>query len=84
MQGRATGPANDAAAPEVKDRGKVQPAFGGLEVGDVSEPTLIGSGRRRPCGEEVGRDRLRMTANAVVGDATRHGRDAMARAPSWS
>jgi hypothetical protein len=35
MQGRAAGPADNAPAPEIEDGREVQPAFGGLEVGDV-------------------------------------------------
>ena len=35
VQGRRTGPAYDAAAPSIQDRGQEQPTFRGLEVGDV-------------------------------------------------
>ena len=62
MQGRATGPANNATTPAIENGGEVQPAFGGLEVGNVGEPTLIGPGRCRPGGQEVGRDWLSMPA----------------------
>jgi len=42
MQCRTTGPADDAAAPTVEDRGEVKPAFRRLQVGDVGQPALIG------------------------------------------
>jgi hypothetical protein len=32
MQGRATGPTDNATAPAIEDGGEVKPAFGGLEV----------------------------------------------------
>ena len=35
VEGRATGPTDDAPAPEVKDGGKLQPAFGRFEVGYI-------------------------------------------------
>src|SRR5271170_636891 len=37
-------PADDLAAVEVHDRGQIEPALIGLDVGDVSEPDAVGRG----------------------------------------
>lgn len=58
MQRRTTRPADDAAAPTVEDRSEVKPAFGRLQIRDVGQPALIGTGRCRTFGEEVGGDWL--------------------------
>ena len=39
---RAHGPANDSAAVEIQDTGEIEPALGGGDVGDVSDPDLVG------------------------------------------
>ena len=46
----AHGPADDFAAVKVEDPSEVEPAFVGFDIGDVSDPDLMGSrGRRRLC-----------------------------------
>jgi hypothetical protein len=35
VQGRCAGPADDATAPKIEDRGQIQPAFCGLDVGSL-------------------------------------------------
>ena len=49
MQGRRTRPADRPSTPQIEDRGQIQPAFPGSEVGDVGHPTWVGpvgAGRR--------------------------------------
>ena len=58
MQRRSTHPADDVAAPLVEDRREVKPAFGRLQLRDIGQPALVGSGRRRTRGDEVGGDWL--------------------------
>lgn len=48
-QGWGTGPADYPAAPCVQDCRQIQPAFAGLQVGDIGHPDLIG------CARSVGR-----------------------------
>ncbi len=47
---RLQAPAHHVAAEQVDDGGQVQPAFVGLDVGDVATPELVGaSGLKRRC-----------------------------------
>ncbi len=52
----AHGPADDAAAVEVQQSGQIEPAFAGVNVGDVGDPGLIGPGGGRGLGQQIGRD----------------------------
>lgn len=61
------GPADDATTPKIEDRGQIQPAFAGLDVGDVGHPHLVGTGRRRQLRETIGRRGLSMSAVGGVG-----------------
>jgi hypothetical protein len=52
---RPHGPAGDGARPQVDDRGEMQPAFGGADLGDVGCPQPIGAGRVEVALDQVGR-----------------------------
>lgn len=52
----AHGPADDFAAVEVQHGGHIQPAFAGLDVGDVHDPDLIAGGGLGHFGQVIGRD----------------------------
>ena len=67
MQGGRTGPADDFAAPQIEDGRQIKPAFGRFQVGDVGQPTLIGTGGIRTLGDEIGCDRLRSQTESGFG-----------------
>src|SRR5438477_5067204 len=50
------GPAHDPAAVEIHDRGQIEPAFGGRDVGDVTDPNLIDAFGSSSMGQPIGRD----------------------------
>jgi hypothetical protein len=66
MQAWRRGPANDPAAPQVENRGQIQPAFAGLDVRDVGDPDLIRASGQADFGEAI---RRRWPAVATVGRA---------------
>ena len=51
---RAGGPADHPSRPQVDDGGQIQPAFSGVELGDISGPQLIGAGRVEVAADEIG------------------------------
>ena len=69
VQGLAHGPTDDLARVHVQDRGQVQPAFAGGDVGEVSEPDLVGRRGGEVTGEPVWGDRIAMTAVRGPGPA---------------
>src|SRR6266699_1594794 len=56
------GPADHAPAVKVQDACQVEPAFAGLDVGDVGHPDLIRPAGWRQRRQAIGRDRLIMVA----------------------
>ena len=48
------GPAHHAARKQIQDRSQVQPAFGGIDVGDIAHPFSIGRRRRKILVEQIG------------------------------
>src|ERR1700731_1877476 len=63
-------PADDLAAVEVHDRGQIDPALIGLDVGDVGEPYLVRRG-----GDEVALEQVRGDREVVPAVGGAH--------PSW-
>src|SRR3712207_8623090 len=57
-------PADDLARGQVLDRGQVQPALVGRQVGDVGEPHRVGPPGGEASPEQVGRDRKSTRLNS--------------------
>ena len=64
LHARLCRPADDTAREQVDDEALVQPAFMGLDVGDVGHPDLIGPGRLEPLLEPVLGDGIVMAVAA--------------------
>ena len=58
----AHGPAGQAPAVKVQDAGQVEPAFLGVDVGDVAEPDLVGGARSGQFGQAIGSNGLVVVA----------------------
>jgi len=65
------GPADDFATIEIEEGSEIEPAFAGLDVGNIRDPNLIGARRARSPRQAVWCDRLVMIAigrvDAVAG-----------------
>lgn len=79
VQGLAHGPTDNLACVHVEDRGQVQPAFCGEDVGEVGEPGLFRMRGLKVTGEPVWGDRVAM---AAVGALAGRGSAASPRRPA--
>ena len=71
-------PADDPARKEVEDDGEIEPAVGGLEIGDVGGPDVIGRGRPKLALHQIRRHGHAWRLSVV----TRKRRRGRARRPS--